>query len=61
MRIEFMWFAFAAFALGCFVVAFISYLKGDFRAGCETPWGKFFVEARERSKERLEKNRRILK
>jgi len=56
-----MWFAFAAFALGCFVVAFISYLKGDFRAGCETPWGKFFVEARERSKERLEKNRRILK
>ena len=44
-----MWLSFGAFVLVCLALGFIAYLKGDIRAGCETRFGKFFVEAKERS------------
>jgi hypothetical protein len=49
MSAQLIWLSFGAFVLACLTLGLIAILKGDFRAGCETQFGKFFVEAKERS------------
>lgn len=49
MSAQLMWLSFGAFVLACLALGFIAYLKGDIRASCETRFGKFFLEAKERS------------
>jgi hypothetical protein len=56
-----MWLAFGTFVVACLVFAFTAYLKGDVRAGCETRFGRFFVEANERSATREEEHKKVLK
>jgi hypothetical protein len=51
----------AVFALICVLIGFIAYVKGDFRAGFGILSCNFFVEAKERSKERFEKNKQTPK
>lgn len=46
MRAEFLWFALVAFCIFCALVFAAVYFKDVLRAGCETPFGKFFIEAR---------------
>jgi hypothetical protein len=49
------------FIVVCALVGFFLWIKGDFRAGGDTRWGKFFVEAKERSKDKPDKGGKLLK
>ena len=53
MDIQFLSLALVAFIAFCLLVFGAIYFSASLRAGCETPFGKFFLEARGKSKKRI--------
>lgn len=53
MDIQFLSLALIAFIAFCVLLFGAIYFTDFLRAGCETPFGKFFLEARGKSKKRI--------
>ena len=61
MGAQLVWASLGAFIAFCFVVIAAIYYMDIVRAGCDTRFGKFFLEARGRTKQPAVSSRKKLK
>jgi hypothetical protein len=61
MSAQLLYMALAAFGFFCIVILGVIYMTGQIRAGCETPFGKFFVETKGRPDKLSEREKKRLR